>query len=98
MIICKYHDMIFVADRTNKLVNQNWIIRFLNFFDGNDDIFITSYKNKYPNRSIQIYKHHKKPLRREIKAEIDYFIKINLELRRDIRDRNIQKILNFNKV
>ena len=99
MIICKYNDMVFMADNFNnsKLVKRQWIIRFLNFFDESDEMFIQIYKIHYPNSSLQIYKHTRKALRKDIKVEIEGFIRNNSDLKRDIRNRGIQKILNFEK-
>lgn len=99
MIICKYKDMVFIAENFNnsKLVKQQWIIRFLNFFNGSDEMFISIYKNHYPNSSLQIYKHHRKHLKTDIKIEIESFINKNADLKRDIRNRGIEKVLNFEK-
>lgn len=101
MIICKYNDMVFMADKkkgtSTKLINTPWIISFLNFFDDDDECFLSKYKNHYPNSTLQIYKHHKKGLFKSIKKDIEEFIDKNQKIKEENRDRNIQKVLNFEK-
>lgn len=99
MIICKYNDMVFMADKKKgtKLINTPWIIAFLNFFNGDDESFLSTYKSHYPNSALQIYKHPKKGLFKSIKIDIQEFIDKNQQLKEEIRDRKIQKILNFEK-
>lgn len=94
MIICKYYDMIFIAD--NKRGNR-WVIRFLNFFDDDDESFISIYKSYYPNSAMQIYKHSKKPLFKGIRIAIVEFIDMNISFKSEIRNRKLQKVLNFGK-
>jgi hypothetical protein len=91
--------MVFMADKKKgtKLINSPWIIRFLNFFDGDDEFFISTYKNHYPNSTIQIYKHPKKILFKSIKIDIEDFIDKNQSLKQEIRNRKLQKVLNFEK-
>ena len=91
--------MVFIADKKKgtKLINSPWIIRFLNFFDGDDESFISTYKNHYPNSTIQIYKHPKKILFKSIKIDIEDFIDKNQSIKQEIRNRKLQKVLNFEK-
>jgi hypothetical protein len=100
MIICKYRDMVFMADKKKgtKLINTPWIIAFLNFFDGDDESFISTYKNHYPNSALQVYKHPKKALFKSIKIDIEDFLDNNQPLKQEIRNRKLQKVLNFEKI
>jgi hypothetical protein len=91
MVVCKYFDIIFIA---GELENNKWIIRFISFFDGPDDLFISTYKNIYPNYSIQIYDNNIKNLRKSIKNEIKFFIEDNINIKEKIRNRKLEKILN----
>lgn len=99
MIICKYYDMIFMADKKKgtKVISTPWIIRFLNFFDGDDESFISTYKNHFPNSALQIYEHPKKILFKSIRIDIEEFIDKNQPLKQEIRNRKLQKVLNFEK-
>jgi len=96
MVLCKYYDMVFVADRIQtKLVNKPYSIRFIDFFDGDNKEFVKTYKNKYPNHQISIYKDIRKPLKKSLRNDIIIFLKKGTLVDK-IRNRNLEKLLNPN--
>ena len=63
MVVARYNNMIFTCDMSRKLggMRDRWKINFIDFFEGTDEMFISTYKPKYPQYQFQIYKHIKKP-------------------------------------
>ena len=61
MTIALYDSMVFEIINSEKLSSRN-NLKFIQIFDGDEKIFISTFKHKYPNHSIQIFKNSKKSL------------------------------------
>ena len=86
--------MVFTCDMSRKLggMRDRWKINFIDFFEGTDEMFIFTYKTKYPQYQFQIYKHIKKSMSKEIRDRIIEAVKDPL-IRDRLREYNIDKLL-----
>jgi len=87
MIIAKYNNVICEVDSIK--MDARYRIRFLNFFEGTDEMFIAKYKSSYPNHSFQIFRHLKKPLSKSARTAIEN----SPEIKSKLRDYNLSKLL-----
>ena len=94
MFVARYNNMIFTCDMSRKLggMRDRWKINFIDFFEGTDEMFIATYKPKYPQHRFQIYKHIKKSMSKEIRDRIIEAVK-DSSIRDRIREYNIDKLL-----
>ena len=94
MVVARYENMVFSCEISRKLgrYSDGWKINFLNFFEGTDEIFIATYKPKYPQHQFQIYKHIKKSMSKEIRDSIREAIKDPI-VRDRLREYNLNKLL-----
>ena len=94
MVVARYNNMIFTCDMSRKLggMRDRWKINFIDFFEGTDEMFIATYKPKYPQHQFQIYKHIKKSMSKEIRDRIIEAVK-DPSIRDGLRDSNINKLL-----
>ena len=94
MVVARYNNMIFTCDMSRKFggMRDRWKINFIDFFEGSDEMFISTYKPKYPQYQFQIYKHIKKSMSKEIRDRIIEAVKDPL-VRDRIREYNINKLL-----
>ena len=91
MYIVRYNNIICEAFDKKRMGHyfQPFEIKFLEFFEGTDEVFISKWKRKYPNHKFQIFKHKKKALSFEIRLEIEK----SAEIKSKLRDYNISKLL-----
>lgn len=87
MIIARYNNIVCEV-RSIKMGLKNTIC-FIGFFEGTDEMFITTYKPKYPNHSFQIFRHIRKPLSKSART----FIENSPEIKAKLRDYNLSKLL-----
>jgi DNA-binding cell septation regulator SpoVG len=64
-------------------------LTFLGFFEGTDEMFIATYKPKYPNHTFQIFRHVRKPLSKNTREAIEK----STEIKAKLRDYNLSKLL-----
>lgn len=89
-VIARYENLVFSCFYLHTM--DQWMLQFLDFFEGSDDDFFQFYKSQFPEHRLQIYKHKTKPLTRAIKDEILIIIKEPL-MQKNIRDYNLSKLL-----
>ena len=94
MVVARYNNMVFTCDMSRKLggMRDRWKINFIDFFEGTDEMFISTYKPKYPQHRFQIYKHIKKSMSKEIRDRIIEAVK-DPSIRDRLREYNINKLL-----
>jgi hypothetical protein len=97
MVVARYGNMVFLVYLISKFHlgktdSISWKVNFIDFFEGTDEMFIATYKPKYPQHQFQIYKHIKKSMSKEIRDEIRETIK-DPKVRDRIRDYNLSKLL-----
>lgn len=104
--IALYNNMIFEIINSKKLVfgtqmPRNFIVReldlrFIQIFDGDERIFVSTFKHKYPNHSIQIFKNSKKPLLKTNRDFIEKCLNSNdpiwIEVKSTLREYKISKL------
>jgi len=93
-VLARYNNMVFSIDQLSKLggLRDSLKINFLDFFEGTDEMFIATYKPKYPQHQFQIYKHIKKSMSKEIRDGIREAVK-DPKVRDRLREYNIDKLL-----
>lgn len=93
-VVARYDNMVFSCEFSRKLgrYRDGWKIEFLNFFEGTDDMFIATYKPRFPQHQFQIYKHIKKPMLRELRDSVREVIK-EPQVRDRLREYNLNKLL-----
>jgi len=87
MIIAKYNNVICEVFSIKMGIKHR--ITFIDFFEGTDEMFIATYKSKYPNHSFQIFRHTKKPLFKSVRTLIEN----SSEIKSKLRDYNLSKLL-----
>ena len=94
MVVARYGNMVFSVDFSSKLggMRDRWRINFIDFFEGTDEMFIATYKPKYPQHQFQIYKHIKKSMSKEIRDGVREAVK-DPKVRDRLREYNIDKLL-----
>lgn len=92
MVVARYGNMLFSVDKLGKLGGMRWKVNFIDFFEGTDEMFIATYKPKYPQHRFQIYKHIKKSMSKEIRDRIIEAVKDPI-IRDRLREYNIDKLL-----
>jgi hypothetical protein len=92
-VIAKYNHFIFRCSEFIVNGKNHWFVSFIDTYEeSNDDMFLKYYKRLYPNYSLQIFKHNKKSLIKDIRDIIEeqldhsYFFFLN-------RDLNLRKLL-----
>jgi len=68
------------------------IIQTIDFFEGTDEMFISTYKPKYPQHTFQIYMHVKKSMWKSVRDEIRESVK-NPKVRDRLREYNLNKLV-----
>ena len=94
MVVARYNNMVFTCDMSRKLggMRDRWRTNFIDFFEGTDEMFIATYKPKYPQHQFQIYKHIKRSMSKEIRDRIIEAVKEPI-VRDRLREYNINKLL-----
>ena len=88
MIIARYNNIVCEVNQTSKL-NPTRRIRFIDFFEGTDEMFIAKYKPRFPNHTFQIFLHKRKPLFKSVRE----LIETSLDIKAQLRDYNLKKLL-----
>ena len=93
MIVARYENMIFTCESSRKLGGRlPCKIEFLNFFEGSDEMFIATYKPRYPQSIFQIYKHPKKAMFKGIRDGIRESVK-DPKVRDRLREYDLNKLI-----
>lgn len=94
MVVARYGNMVFCVDFSSKLggMRDRFRINFIDFFEGTDEMFIATYKPKYPQYQFQIYMHVKKSMSKEIRDEIRESVK-DPKIRDRLREYNLSKLV-----
>jgi len=87
MIIARYNNVICEIGPIKMGIKHR--LTFLDFFEGTDEMFIATYKRRYPNHSFQIFKHKRKPLSKNARTAIEN----SPEIKSKLRDYNLSKLL-----
>lgn len=98
--IALYNNMIFEIINSKKLVFGTYTsrnnLKFIQIFDGDERIFVSTFKHKYPNHSIQIFKNSKKPLLKTNRDFIEKCLNSNdpiwIEVKSTLREYKISKL------
>ena len=92
-VIAKYGPFVFRCCSFLVKEEKHWFVSYMDLFEDDDlDIFFKYYKKLYPNHSLQVFKHSRKNLTKQIRVEIEsqikhpYFLSLN-------RDFNLRKIV-----
>ncbi len=97
MVVARYGNMVFSVYlipkfHLGKTDTMSLKVNFIDFFEGTDEMFIATYKPKYPQYQFQIYKHIKKSMSKEIRDQIRETVK-DPKVRDRLRDYNLSKLL-----
>lgn len=91
-VIAKYEHFIFRCSEFFVNGKNYWFVSYIDLYEENtDDIFLKYYKKLYPNYSLQIFRHPRKSLLKDIRDIIEdqinhsYFLFLN-------RDINLRKL------
>jgi hypothetical protein len=87
MIIARYNNII--CEYSSEKLGRRGTIKFLGFFEESDDMFIATYRKKYPSHRFQIFGHKKKCLLKYVRN----LIETSPEIKSKLRDYNLSKLL-----
>lgn len=87
MILVRYNNIICEVSSIKMGIKHR--LTFLGFFEGTDEMFIATYKPKYPNHTFQIFRHVRKPLSKNAREAIEK----STEIKSKLRDYNLSKLL-----
>ena len=59
----------------SKKMWSNFKLEYLGVWEGSEKEFLQTYHFKYPNERLQIYKHKYKPLSRDLRGQIENYMK-----------------------
>lgn len=88
MIVARYGNIVCLVEGGVKLAQPSRSVRFLEFFEGTDEMFIAKWKPKYPQYKFQIFKHNRKPLNFMARVAIES----SPDIKSRLRDYNIEKL------
>ena len=90
MVIARYNNVIVEITQSGiSKLDRRTRIKFIEFFEGTDEQFITKWRLTYPNHSFQIFRHIRKPLSNSHRK----LIESSLEVKQKLRDYNLSKLL-----
>lgn len=93
-VVARYGNFVFNCDISRKLgrLSDGWNVNFVDIFEGTDEMFIATYKPRYPQHQFQIYKHIKKSMSKELRDKIRETIK-EPKVRDRVREYNLSKLV-----
>ena len=87
MIIARYNNIVCEVGPIKMGIKHR--LTFLSFFEGTDEMFIATFKPRFPNHTFQIFRHPKKSLSKNTRAAIEN----SPEIKAKLRDYNLSKLL-----